>query len=121
MKNNFKSELIISTLLIILLIYLLDPFGIHMSATMQLLAVIFIILLLVLFLGFVWKEKVRDERESLHRHISSRFAYLAGVIVLALGVIIQALNHQLDFWLVLALCTMILFKMFGLIFSQLKH
>lgn len=121
MKNNFKIEFIISILLIILLIYLLEPFDLYMSNAMQHVALVFIILLSVLFLGFAWKEKARDERESLHRQISSRFAYLSGFIILALGVVAQALKHQLDFWLILALSVMILSKMVGLIYSQTKH
>lgn len=83
--------------------------------------ILLFILMVILFIGFIWKEKVKDERESLHRHISSRFAYLAGVAVLAVGIITQTINENLDPWLVVVICIMILGKLFGLIYSRVKH
>ena len=115
-----KNEVAIAVPLIILPALLLNQWVCNhhwMEATVIGLLVLFA----ALFIGLIWKERVKDERESLHRHISSRFAYLASVAVLTLGIIFQTVKENLDPWLVAVICIMILGKLFGLIYSRIKH
>lgn len=76
MKNNFLTEIIISTVLIGLLILLLNPFNFLMTTSVQTMMVLGVLIIFVSFCIFVWKEKSKDEREQLHKQIASRFAYL---------------------------------------------
>lgn len=121
MKNNFWGEITISLVLIFLLILLLNPLGLSMSQSVQMMLTVGLAVIFIVFATFVWKEKAADERESLHRYIAARFAYLAGTAILIVGVIIQSFNHLLDFWLIFALAVMIFAKIIGRIYSQFKH
>ena len=122
MKDSYKKELLILIALVILLItlFVLNPI-ICSNPLMETMVLIFIGIFALLFISFVWKEYARDERESLHKYIASRFAYLAGVLILTIGVILQTIQNHLDVWLVISLCTMLLLKMVGIIYSKFKH
>lgn len=80
-------------------------------------------LLIILFLvlaGFVWKEIPGDERQQLHKYISTRFAYFAGITVLFIGICIEVHYDSLDIWLVIALCMMLFSKFIGLLYAYWK-
>ncbi len=81
-------------------------------------------LLIILFLalaGFVWKETRGDEREQLHKFIATRFAYFAGITTLFISVCIETLSGNLDIWLVIALCVMLLSKFIGFVYAYIRH
>lgn len=78
------------------------------------------IVVFAIFAIFIWKERGGDERENLHRALADRFAFLAGAGVLVLGIIIQELNHQFNYWLVWALLVMVLAKIAGIIYARIK-
>lgn len=78
------------------------------------------IVLFAFFAIFIWREKDGDERENLHRALAGRFAYLTGAGVLVLGIVIQLLRHQLDYWLVWALLIMVLAKIVGIVYTRFK-
>ena len=120
MKNNFIAEIIIATILIILLILLLDPLGFVMATSMQMMVTAIILIIFISFSAFVWKEKPKDEREVLHNHISSRFAYLSGASILVIAIIYQSFTYTLDPWIVIALIVMILAKIIGSIYTKNK-
>lgn len=120
MKDNYKEifiALILAALLVTLFVFNSAICSRPLIETMML-SLIFI--LAILFISFIWKERSRDEREKLHKYVSSRFAYLAGVFILTVGVIIQTIQNNLDVWLVVSLCVMLLLKMVGLIYGRLK-
>ena len=121
MKNKFLTEISISTILIILLALLLDPFKILMTTQVQMMMIALILIIFVSFSIFVWKEKSRDEREQLHKQIASRFAYLSGASVLILAIIYQTFKHTLDPWIVIALIIMILAKIGGSLYANNKY
>ena len=121
MKNKFITEISIAAVLIVLLILLLDPFMYLMTSPMQMLTLALILIIFVSFCAFVWREKPNDERETLHKQIASRFAYLSGASVLIIGVIYQSLNHILDPWIVFALIVMILAKIAGSLYANNKY
>ena len=121
MKNNFLQEIIVSVVLIALLILFLNPFELWMPPILLMMLILGLIVVFGVFASFIWRENARDEREGLHKMMAGRFAFLAGTASLVIGIIIQSLKHELDFWLVLTLGIMILAKIIGLIHGQAKH
>ena len=121
MENNFLQEIIVSLVLIVLLILFLNPFELWMPPVLLMMMVLGLVVVFAIFASFIWKENSRDEREGLHKMIAGRIAFLAGTAVLVAGIIVQSFKHELDFWLVLTLGTMILAKIISLIYSRTKH
>ncbi len=121
MKNNFTGEIIISLILIVLLSMFANPFNLFMPYGMHLVMVPLLVILFIVFAGFIWKEAPGDERDQLHKFIASRFAYFAGIATLIVGVMIQNSQGKIDPWIIIALCIALLAKILGLIYSHIKH
>ena len=120
-KRSLVSELSIAFLVVVLSILLLDSYNWWMSNQLLMLINVLLVAVVVVFATFVWREQARDEREQLHRQMASRVAYVAGVAVLVTGVVVEGLSHKVDQWLMITLCAMVLAKIGGLIYGQLKH
>lgn len=118
MKNNSIQEIIISIVLIILLILLLNPFYLWMPNMMLMTIVIGLVLVFSIFVVFIWREKVQDEREELHKLKSSRIAFLAGASILMIGIVVESLSHNINIWLITALSIMIISKVIGLAYNR---
>lgn len=117
MKENI-SEIIIAIILVILAFVLLDPLGAFMPSGAQMMVLVLFLALFGAFIGLIWKEKVSDERENLHRLTAGRTGYLLGAAGLALGIVFQSFSYSVDPWLVIALVAMILGKVFSLVRSR---
>ncbi|HVT01602.1 MAG TPA: hypothetical protein VHE53_05260 [Patescibacteria group bacterium] len=115
------SELAVSIIFILLLIFFLNPFHILMPDPMLTLMIVVLLVLFGIFASFVFQENVHDERESLHRFIAARFAYLIGTGVLVIGIIIQSLSHNVDIFLVITLILMVLAKVAGFIYAKNRY
>lgn len=118
MRN--KSEIFISIVFILLLVFFLNPFNVLMPDPLVTMMITLLLLLFGIFASFIFHEKARDERENLHKLIAARYAYLAGAGVLVVGIIYQTLQHALDTFLVVTLIVMILARIFGFIYAK-KH
>jgi hypothetical protein len=81
---------------------------------------ILLILSFISFSAFLWREKPADERESLHALLAGRIAYLIGVGILIAGIIVQSTKHNIDPWLIITLCAMVVTKMILIIYSKDK-
>lgn len=121
MKNDSINEIVVGTGLIILLILLFNPFGLLMPPRISMMLLGGIVILALLFTSFIWKETAQDERESLHRLLAGRTAFLAGAGILLLGITIQTFQHRLDFWLVVTLGVMVLTKLVTRWHSRSKY
>lgn len=77
--------------------------------------------LFILFTALVFKERAGDEREVAHRNLASRLGYLTGTMVLALGIVLEALHHRFDPWLVLTLIVMIAAKILTRLYASLRQ
>lgn len=121
MKYNFAAEVVVSLILVIFLILLLNPLDLFMPQPIHMMMIIGLALIFFIFVSLVWREKAADERESLHRYIAGRFAYLTGVTILTAGVIVQSLRHALDSWLVVTLVAMILAKTIGSLYGRIRY
>lgn len=115
------GEIIISLALIGLLVFFINPFGLLMPRSLHPFMVPFLIVLFIIFAGFLWKETPGDEREQLHKYIASRFAYFAVITMLITGVILQSFKGEIDPWLIIAICIALLAKILGLIYGYMKH
>lgn len=121
MKNDTFNETAVGVGLIVLLILLVNPFEIFMPSRVTMMLLGGVAILAFLFIVFVWKETAQDERESVHRLLAGRSAFLAGASILLLGIAFQTIQHRLDPWLVVALGTMVLTKLLTRAHSRTKH
>jgi hypothetical protein len=111
MKNNLLLGIVV-LIIVALLVSLADPFMLLMPASFVMMALVVASVLVCVFAGFVLREKAGDEREALHRLTAGRIAYLAGLAVLALGVLCEGIRaHHVDPWLLIALGVMIVAKL----------
>lgn len=121
MKNNLLQEASISGILVILLIFFLNPFDFWMPTALLMMMVLGLVVVFALFASFVWRENHRDEREGLHKMMAGRIAFLVGTALLTLGIIVQSFNHDLDPWLVFSLSGMIVAKIATLVYGRIKN
>ena len=101
-------------------ILFLNPGNLTMPDSIQTMLIVGMIVAFLTFSAFIFREKSSDERESLHILSAGRISYLVGVGTLTVGVIVQALNHEIDPWLVIALCAMVFSKLLSRIYSHFK-
>ncbi len=79
-----------------------------------------LIISFLMFAAYLFREKSSDEREAIHILTAGRISYLVGVGTLILGVILQALKHDIDPWLIIALCAMVFSKLLSRIYSHFR-
>lgn len=113
-------EIISAGAIILIALTFLTSSTLTMPATVASMMLILLILAFLSFAALLWKEKPADERESLHALLAGRISFLVGVGVLVIAVIVQATMHNIDTWLILTLCTMVVTKIVLLIYSKHK-
>jgi len=118
MKNNLKIEIGISSILIILTTLLLNPFHFWMPNMMHMLTLGITLVVFAFFAIFILREKVHDERETLHRMLSGRVAFLTGSTLLTIAIVVQSIQDDVDEWLVIVLVAMVLSKLLTRIYSD---
>ena len=114
------TETLTTIAIFIIAIIFLNPGHLTMPDTVNSLLILGFIVAFLTFAAFVLKEKSKDEREELHILKAGRISYLSGVGILVIGIILQALKHEVDPWLVIAICVMVLSKIFSRIYSRFK-
>lgn len=121
MKHNFLGETFISLILLGMLIFFVNPMDITMPSMMHSFIGPTLVILFIIFVAVLFKENGGDEREQLHKHIASRFAYFAGIGVVLLAIIVQSAHQVLDSWLVIIIAVMLLAKIIGLVYGNFKR
>lgn len=81
-------------------------------------ALLFVTILVVLWAGFVVYEQTSDERELVHKLKAGRVAYLSGLAVLTLALIVQGLTHSIDVWITITLGVMVISKLATRLYSE---
>ena len=111
-------HIIVGLVLAFLLLTLADlvPFWMPMMGEMT--AVLIVSVLLLVWIGFVLKEQAHDEREALLTMKSGRVAYLLGLFVLMVALIMQGKEDMIDPWIALALAVMVLAKLATRFFNE---
>ena len=89
----------------------LEPFGLEMPNEAQMTAAGLLLGGLVLSIGLLWQEKPADEREEKLFSERARLAYFAGLIVGSAGIAYGALTHNVNWWLVAVIGSMLLIKL----------
>lgn len=117
MKNNLK-ETIVTVALVVIAVALLNPFHFWMPDMMVMGMLAIVLALFGVFASFILRENTVDERDSQHRTLAGRNAFLAGAGVLTLGIVFQGYTHAVDPWLVIALVTMVVVKIGTRIWSD---
>ena len=121
MNKRFIKEGLVEAVLILILLTFLKTSSLLMPMSFDALLIIGLIIFFFLFLTLVWKEKVADERDQIHRSDAGRISFMAGSIVLLLGIVTQSLSHNIDPWLIITLIAMIFVKIAARIYSQIKN
>lgn len=101
-------------------ILFLNPGRLTMPDSIVSMLIVGLIVSFLTFAAYLFWEKSSDERESIHILTAGRISYLVGVGTLIIGIILQALKHDIDPWLVFALCTMIFSKLLSRMYSHFK-
>jgi len=114
-------EVIIGLLVLGILVIFLNPTNLLMPESINMLLILGLILGFLAFIGLVWREQASDERDEVHMQKAGRFSFLVGAVILVVGIVQQALNHEIDPWLVYALSGMVLTKLASRIFNSLQN
>jgi len=112
-------EVVVLSVFVFLAGFLVNPYW--MPGNMEMTAVTLLVVAFVGFAGLVLRERARDEREEAHRAFAGRMGFLAGMAVLTLGIVLQALAHKLDPWLLWALFAMAAAKLVALLYGKLRQ
>lgn len=114
------TEIISAVLVVAIAIGFFTSSSLYMPMTLSSILITTLVLVFVVFAALVWKENPADEREAYHAMKTGRAAFLMGVGALVLGIIVQFLEHEIDPWLIFALCTMVVTKIILLAYSRYK-
>ena len=96
--------------LLVMLAALTDPLMYLMPTMPQMLALALATAALIGWMGYVVLEKADDEREEKHRMFAGRVAYLSGLTVLTLALVVQGFSHAVSPWVPMALAIMVVSK-----------
>jgi hypothetical protein len=107
-----------AVVLVVLLVLLCDPFMVWMPAGVRMLALLGAAALAFVWAGFVLYEHAQDERELLHKMHAGRVAYLSGIALLTLALVVQGLGHAIDPWIAAALAVMVISKLAARLYSE---
>jgi peptidoglycan/LPS O-acetylase OafA/YrhL len=110
MKNN-TIKIGVALVLVFFLVTLADLVPFWMPKMNEMMLLLIVSVLLLVWASFVMFEQVADEREAVHRMDAGRIAYLSGIGVLTLALIVQGFSHTIDPWISISLCTMVLSKL----------
>lgn len=113
-------ETVSATAILGIAILFLNPGHLTMPDTLVSMLIVAFIISFLTFAAYLFREKASDEREAVHILAAGRISYLVGVGTLIVGIIFQALQHDIDSWLVIALCAMVFSKLLSRIYSNLK-
>ena len=103
-----------------LLVLLLGPSMFLMPKSFDMMLLVGLVIVFLASTLFLWKERVRDERDNIHRLNAGRFSFFIGSFVLIAGIIVQTVRHDIDPWLIYGLIAMISGKIASRIYSEMK-
>lgn len=109
--NKKYLHIIVALVLAFFLLVLADLVPFWMPMMGELMALLLVVVLLIVWAGFVLKEVAHDEREVLLKMKAGRVAYLSGLGVLTLGLVVQGIGEVIDPWIAIALAVMVISKL----------
>lgn len=118
---KITTEVIIGVVVLGILGVFLNPTHLLMPDSINMLLILGLILAFLGFIGLVWREHASDEREEVHIQKAGRFSFFIGAIILVVGIVLQALHHEIDPWLLYALSGMVLTKLASRFIHTLRN
>jgi hypothetical protein len=116
--NKKYLHIIVAAVLAFFLLTLADLVPFWMPMMGELVALLVVVILLLVWAGFVLQETAHDEREVLLKMKSGRVAYLSGLGVLMVALIVQGMGHDIDPWIAVALAVMVVAKLVTRLFEE---
>lgn len=113
-------EIISAIAILGITILFLNPGHLAMPDNLVSMMIVVLIISFLTFAAFILRERSSDEREAMHVLTAGRISYLVGVGALITGIILQAVKHEIDPWLVIALCAMVFSKLISRIYSHFR-
>ena len=116
--NNTYIQISVALILTFFLLTLADfvPFWMPMMGEMT--ALVLVTSLLIVWAGFVIQEKAHDEREVILKMKAGRVAYVSGLGVLMVALVVQGVQHSIDPWIAIALAVMVVSKLLTRLFIE---
>ncbi len=110
---------LIGVLFLLVLLAFANPFMLFMPSGIEYMALALLAVVSSIFVGLMFREHARDEREEALRARAARMGYLAGVTALTLGIIVSVLSgHQADPWILGALAAMIIVRLTSRVMTE---
>ncbi len=110
MKNNF-IEYIVTISIVVISFLLLNPFNFWMPDMLFMGMLVLALVVFGIYASFMLREQVVDERDSLHRTLAGRNAFLVGSGLLTVAIVVEGYTHSIDPWLVVIFIAMVLTKL----------
>ncbi len=110
--NKSILHSVVAVVIGFLLVVIADLVPFWMPMMGELVVLVCVTVLLLVWASFVLSETAVDEREVYLKMQSGRVAYVAGLAVLLVALIMQTINHTIDPWIPVALAVMVLAKQF---------
>lgn len=120
MDKTTIIEIISGVIMVGLLIFFINPYMFWMPTPMQYSVLGCVLIGFGFFVGMVWREQARDEREELHAMQANRLGYLSGLGMLVLLAVYQALTNMIDIWVFAIIAVMVTVKLAVRIYSDIK-
>jgi uncharacterized membrane protein YqiK len=117
MNKNYL-HIIVAAVLAFFLLTLADLVPFWMPMMGEMIALLIVVILLLVWAGFVMQETAHDEREVLLKMKSGRVAYLSGLGVLMVALIVQGFAHAIDPWISTALAVMVVSKLVSRLYLE---
>jgi len=120
MSKESLIEIATGVALAALSFLLINPSEFWMPSMMQMSLLGGVLVVCALFAVFVLRESASDEREDALRSFSGRFAFLAGGLVLLIGIAAEDMRGHIDPWLVWSLIAMVFAKIAARLYSDTR-
>lgn len=111
-------HIIVGIVLTFFLLTLADFVPFWMPMMGEMIALLIVVLLMIVWVAFIIKEKTTDEREVALKLRSTRIAYLSGLAVLMAALITQGLSHAIDPWVAVAVAVMVVVKLYTRLYLE---
>jgi hypothetical protein len=108
----------VAVVLAFLLLVLADLVPFWMPMMGEMVALMLVVVLLVVWAGFVMQEQAHDEREVLLKMKSGRVAYLSGLATLLIALVVQGFAHAIDPWIAIVLAVMVVVKLVTRLYEE---
>ena len=117
MKNKLP-KLFLVFIICALALSLTDPFMWLMPTMTQMIVLLLLTLCVGVWSGFVLTEQGNDERELVHRMNAGRIAYLAGLAIATLALLVQGITHHIDPWIACIVAVMVSAKLLTRLYEE---